>query len=234
MTTAIVPLDTLGREIKASIDKGDKAAGKAEEHYLAAGLRMVEAKRRVEAERGSFRAFLDQHGIGRSRAYEILAVAEGKKTFVGIRAKAAERQAKHAEQNRIAWEVSVTNGQSEPESLPTPIDSELETLRAENARLTKERDDALAEVEGLKAEVHRLKAEKAAAQREAAANFYRSTAPSLPQDGHFYVDPLKGRLVKANVPPPVVTIVKPIVADNDPQPAFLKKGWAKYQSPPTL
>ncbi|GHE49985.1 hypothetical protein GCM10019059_06570 [Camelimonas fluminis] len=108
--SALVPIDTLGQEIKARIEAGDKAMGKAEDHYLAAGLQLAEARRRVAGDGGSFRAFLDNHGIGRSRAYDILAVTDGRKTFDGIRAKAAERAAKHAATNREA-RLSVSNGQ---------------------------------------------------------------------------------------------------------------------------
>lgn len=107
-TPALVPLDTLGAEIRSRLEAGDKAIGKAEDHYLAAGLRLVEARQRVEAGGGSFREFLAEHCIGKSRAYDVMAVAEGKKTFAGIRAKTAERVARHAERGREA--LSVSNG----------------------------------------------------------------------------------------------------------------------------
>jgi hypothetical protein len=108
MVSALIPLDTLGAEIRSRLEAGDKAIGKAEDHYLAAGLRLVEARQRVEAEGGSFREFLAEHSIGKSRAYDVMAVAEGKKTFAGIRAKTAERVARHAERSREA--LSVSNG----------------------------------------------------------------------------------------------------------------------------
>jgi len=136
--SALVPIDTLGKEIKARIEAGDKAMGKAEDHYLAAGLQLAEARRRVADDGGSFRAFLDNHGIGRSRAYDILAVTDGRKTFDGIRAKAAERAAKHAATNREA-RLSVSNGQSQ-EPLPggAPTDDramkEIEALKKKLAK----------------------------------------------------------------------------------------------------
>jgi hypothetical protein len=110
--------------------------------------------------------------------------------------------------------------------------AELETLRAENARLVNERDEALAEVERLKVEVLRLKGEKAAAQREAAAHFYQSAATTPPAPSTFHVDPLKGRLVKA---PPAPAhqygpITKVVVADNDVPPPHITRGWAKYST----
>jgi hypothetical protein len=113
VSTALVPLDTLGKEIAAQIERGDKAAAKAEEHYISAGQRLAEARTRVAAEGSKFTDFLAKHDIGRSRAYDILAVTDGRKTFDGIRAKAAERAARHADKNREARVISesVTNGQ---------------------------------------------------------------------------------------------------------------------------
>jgi hypothetical protein len=127
VSTALIAINTLGAEIKARIDAGDKALAKAEDHYLAAGIQLVEARRRVSEDGGSFKAFLVQHGIGRSKAYDILAVTDGKKTFDGIRAKGAERAARHAEAGRIARE-SVSNGLGAV-ALLTEVESQFEMLK---------------------------------------------------------------------------------------------------------
>lgn len=39
--TSLLPLDTLGGHIKAHITAGDRAAGKADEHYKAAGIALI-------------------------------------------------------------------------------------------------------------------------------------------------------------------------------------------------
>ncbi|MCB4771177.1 hypothetical protein LGR54_21435 [Ancylobacter sp. Lp-2] len=163
--TALVPLDTLGAEIKARLEAGDKAIGKAEDHYLAAGLRLVEARQRVEAEGGAFREFLAAHGIGKSRAYEVMAVAEGKKTFAGIRAKTAERVARHAERSREA--LSVTSGHSVEAEAPVLVeDDELGPLRKEVERLKKELERTKAKLEEATGQVLAMKAEASVAVRQ--------------------------------------------------------------------
>ncbi|MDR6955217.1 hypothetical protein J2X65_004596 [Ancylobacter sp. 3268] len=166
---ALVPIDTLGAEIRARLEAGDKAIGKAEDHYLAAGLRLIEARQRVEAEGGSFREFLATHQIGKSRAYEVMAVAGGTKTFSGIRAKTAERVARHAEKSREA--VSVSNGRNGEAEQPSPGgDDEVDRLRKEVERLKKELEKAkatAAEQEEM-ASLRLGRAQQAEQQRDAA------------------------------------------------------------------
>lgn len=167
--TALVPLDTLGAEIRARLEAGDKALGRAEDHYLAAGLQLVGARRRVEADGRSFRDFLAEHQIGKSRAYDLIAVAEGKKTFAGIRAKTAERVARHAERGREAM-VSATNGHAvaEEPAAAQPADAdELQRLRAENERLAKE-------IETLKKDMEKAKAELTNQKETASLNLGRA------------------------------------------------------------
>jgi len=156
--SALVPIDTLGQEIKARIEAGDKAMGKAEDHYLAAGLQLAEARRRVADDGGSFRAFLDNHGIGRSRAYDILAVTDGRKTFDGIRAKAAERAAKHAAANREA-RLSVSNGHAQelvPEAALTDdrATREIEALKKKLAKVEAALEDERGKVRFAQAEAN--------------------------------------------------------------------------------
>jgi hypothetical protein len=102
-----VPLDTLAAEIKARIEAGDRAADKAADHFRAAGIRLIDAKAAVANAGIKFDAWLAENSIGRSRAYELIAIAKGTKTLAGIRAATAERVAKHS-RNRAA--ESVTNG----------------------------------------------------------------------------------------------------------------------------
>jgi hypothetical protein len=69
-------VEMLGQDIVARIASGDKNKAKAEEMYKSAGLQLIEARQRVP----DFKAFLRDHcdGLSRSRAYELIKIAEGK------------------------------------------------------------------------------------------------------------------------------------------------------------
>jgi hypothetical protein len=111
--TSLVPLDTLAATIKARVEKGDKASNDAEGHYLAAGLHLVEAKKRlpIEAPGKTFSAYLTgQCKLQTSRAYELIAIAEGRTTVAEVQANGRERAARHAAKNKAA-RSSVSNGQ---------------------------------------------------------------------------------------------------------------------------
>src|SRR4051812_23230532 len=88
-TSSLGPLDTLGRLIKAQCEAGDRATEKAEDHYRSAGLRLLEAKERVSNTPGmTWIRFLEECcSIKRSRADELIAIADGKITLVELRAK---------------------------------------------------------------------------------------------------------------------------------------------------
>jgi hypothetical protein len=109
--SAQLPIDTLGKQIKAHIDTGDKTASEAEEHYMAAGLLLIDAKERVTHTKGlTWTKFLaDQCGVGRSRANELIAIADGRTTVEEVRDNVRDRVAKHAKSRQPA---AVTNGQS--------------------------------------------------------------------------------------------------------------------------
>lgn len=86
-------LEQLGAEIVARIEAGDRTKAKADDHFLAAGLRLLEAQSRVP----DFAAFLKNHccGLKRTRAYQLMRIAGGKTTLAAERAKTAERVRKH-------------------------------------------------------------------------------------------------------------------------------------------
>lgn len=69
-------LETLGQEIMARIEAGDTAKDRADHLHKSAGLQLIEARNRVP----DFTAFLREHcnGLSRSRAYELIDIAEGK------------------------------------------------------------------------------------------------------------------------------------------------------------
>jgi hypothetical protein len=92
LSNSLLPLSTLADTIKAHIARGDKSIGKAEEHYIAAGIHLAEAKERVRRETNlTWPAFLNgQCGIQRRRADELIELADGRKTLAEIRESKAE------------------------------------------------------------------------------------------------------------------------------------------------
>ena len=78
---------------------------------LSAGLDLQEAQGRLREFRMTWPAFYGECGLKRSRAYVLLAIAEGRTTDEAEQAKGRERAARHAAKNKTARE-SVSNGQS--------------------------------------------------------------------------------------------------------------------------
>jgi hypothetical protein len=85
-----VPIEELGRGIVARVSLGDRAKDRAEHMYRSAGLQLIEARSRVN----DFSAFLRDHcpDLSRSRAYELIAIAEGKGDEVRSKARGRDRR----------------------------------------------------------------------------------------------------------------------------------------------
>src|SRR5690606_34316294 len=111
MDLADLPLDQLGGQAYGHIIAGDRAKERAEQQYLSAGLYLKEAKERIALRKDmTWPQFLLAHcNIGKSRAYEIIAIADGRTTYEEVLE--GNRQRKEAMTARRA-EVSVPNGQS--------------------------------------------------------------------------------------------------------------------------
>ncbi|CAH1649578.1 hypothetical protein [Chelatococcus asaccharovorans] len=98
-----LPLEALAGTIRAHISAGDKAIDKAEQHYKAAGIHLMEAKERVKQTPGlTWPAYLHSHcQLQRRRADELIAIAEGRTTLAEVREKKAasmrETRARRAE-----------------------------------------------------------------------------------------------------------------------------------------
>jgi hypothetical protein len=96
----------LGKEIGAHLDKARKCEDKAEQHYTAVAQLLRQAQKLCDD--GAFTAFKAKFcpDLGRSRAYEILAIATGKKSIKQVRAATRERtarsRAKKAESATVA------------------------------------------------------------------------------------------------------------------------------------
>ena len=81
--------------IKAHIIKGDKAKDKAEQHYIAAGQHLKTLKASHGGSWAEWEELLKTKiGIGKSRASELMRIADGRKTVEQVRADTAERTAK--------------------------------------------------------------------------------------------------------------------------------------------
>lgn len=87
------------KTIKAHIAKGEKAAEKSEQHYIAAGLHLKELKATHTGTWNEWEELLKTRvGIGKSRASELMQIADGRKTVESVRADTAKRVAKHDKQ----------------------------------------------------------------------------------------------------------------------------------------
>ena len=88
-------LEQLGAEIVARIAAAKKARGKAHDHEIAAGLRLIDAREQTGDE--TFPDFLQKFcsNLKKSRAYQLIAIAGGKTTVEAERTKTADRVRKH-------------------------------------------------------------------------------------------------------------------------------------------
>ena len=110
--------------IKAHITKGEKAAEKSEQHYIAAGLHLEQLKD-TTASWAEWEQRLKKVGISAGRASELIQVADGRKTAQGLAIASTERSKKHRS--------SLRNEENEPTTNEAKINALLE--RAERARL---------------------------------------------------------------------------------------------------
>jgi hypothetical protein len=93
--------DQLIKRIKTHIEKGDQAKGraeqagkKAEEHYTAAGIHL-KALRDGSPSKAAWEELIKSRcGLGASRAYELIAIADGRKTVADVRLGKAESMRK--------------------------------------------------------------------------------------------------------------------------------------------
>ena len=130
----------LGRQIGAHLDRARKAEEKADQHYIAVLQLLEKAKQNCDA--GGFAAFQEKFcpDLGRSRAYELKAIATGKKSIEDIRASSRERQARCRASRKVE---SVTVTDSSP---TTPaMDADKSPAESNSAESNKtENDDASA------------------------------------------------------------------------------------------
>jgi hypothetical protein len=81
----------LTKTIKVLIEKGDKAREKAEQFYIAAGQHLKTLKAEHKGNTAEWELLLkDKCGIGKSRAYELMKIADGRTSVEQVRADKAE------------------------------------------------------------------------------------------------------------------------------------------------
>jgi len=103
--SSLLPMDTLAATIKARVAKGDKAMSDADGHYLAAGLLLLEAKRRLPLEQPGMKwnaYVIGTCRLGTTRADELIAIAEERTTLKAQREKNRNRQRDFAAKNKAA------------------------------------------------------------------------------------------------------------------------------------
>jgi hypothetical protein len=124
----------LVRLIKEHIAKGDKAAEKSEQHYIAAGQHLKTLKANHGGTWAEWEALLkDRIGIGKSRASELMQIADGRKTVEEVRADTAERVREHEERKKISPLANGGNG-ADPEA-------SAEAMKAQHAAADEADDD---------------------------------------------------------------------------------------------
>jgi len=102
-------LQDLAKNIATHLDKARKSEEQAEQHYTAAAKYLAEAQ--AACDENGFKAFQKKFcpDIGRSRAYELLAVVRGKKTLGEVKDSTRERQRRHRAKKAEQKSVTVTD-----------------------------------------------------------------------------------------------------------------------------
>jgi hypothetical protein len=105
-----VLVQDLGQLIAVHYDKLVQCEGKAEQHKIAMGKLLMQAKEACDA--GGFTAFRERFcpNLGKSRAHELLLIASGKKTLEETKTTTRERVKKHrAAKKAVASKVSASS-----------------------------------------------------------------------------------------------------------------------------
>jgi hypothetical protein len=85
----------LVKAIKTLVEKGDKARDKAEQFYIAAGQHLKTLKEQCSSAAAWEKLVKAKCGLGKSRAYELLQIGDGRTTVAKLRASTARRVSNH-------------------------------------------------------------------------------------------------------------------------------------------
>jgi hypothetical protein len=96
--------DPRWKAVRAHVAKGDKAKDKAEQHYIAAGQYLAALKAEHTGTWAEWEAKCKERaGIGKSRASELMAIADGRKTIEQVRERSNESSAtSHAKARKLS------------------------------------------------------------------------------------------------------------------------------------
>jgi hypothetical protein len=110
-TVSAAQTTPIARTCEQLIDSIKAKVRISDRNQLSAGVDLQEAQGRLREFRMTWPVFYSKCGLKRSRAYVLIAIAEGRTTEEAEQAKGRERAARHAAKNKAA-RSSVTNGQS--------------------------------------------------------------------------------------------------------------------------
>ena len=114
-------LEDLGELIAVHLEKSRKYDDKADQHRATAGRYLAQAKDLCDE--GGFEAFREKvcPDLGRSRAYELLAIANNRKSVSELRASTRERVARHRANKTES--VTVTDSRTDAATMEDPATS---------------------------------------------------------------------------------------------------------------
>jgi hypothetical protein len=103
--------DDLISRIKVHLEKGAQAEEKAEQHYTSAGEHLKTLKDTCKDQAAFLALVKEQIGLGKTRTFELLRIADGTKTVEQTRADRAKRDTKANE--KVKAKLSAVGGQTE-------------------------------------------------------------------------------------------------------------------------
>jgi hypothetical protein len=104
----------LGKQITAHLDKARHYHDKAEQHVTAANQLLAQAHEVCDD--GGFAAFQEKFNLGRSRCYELKAIAGGKKSIEDIRASTRKSVARHRANKALSVTVTDSTLRDSPDT----------------------------------------------------------------------------------------------------------------------
>jgi hypothetical protein len=147
MNASQLTITQLAATINAHAGKAEQYADKAEQHYKAAGLHLIEAKKRIAAGEyeGGFVKFLKDEckALSSSRAYELIAIANGTKTVAAIREKKAATMRRSRLALRHVVDTPVEPADSDVAQAPIAAPRSPADIRAGLDRLVEEQRQAM-------------------------------------------------------------------------------------------
>tara|TARA_R110002126_G_scaffold157930_1_gene305359 strand:+ start:2002 stop:2496 length:495 start_codon:yes stop_codon:yes gene_type:complete len=138
-----VTLTQAGKAITAHLDRADSSMSKAADHLDSATYTIQTAREECKDTKVSFTKWLKDMGIGKTRAYELLQIVDGKCTRDELLAKKAGAMRKYQARLKEKAAKSEASTSSEPETEPEAdpkldiadlIDFVMEAVKQKNGR----------------------------------------------------------------------------------------------------